>query len=276
MKLKKKIIVSSILAFSVFVSSTSYASEKDAPMIRVNEKALSEMADKVTDDTIFTEEGENGKANGESKPSEKKSDENTINPPSVEGSGEEVKPINPQEQKDPGKTEDKTTDNTGKAESEGANNPSKIEENKNEKPSTPINNDLASGRGPSQDAPIATENQNSVGKNLDDSNLELMNRLNNIKSDQESQGERFYISSKNPETGSLEKLTSKETLITSYNDKGNNLRLNLANTAEYDEASKSKYVISPQTLILLIAVLAAIFSAISIAIKGKKPTKKDS
>lgn len=276
MKLKKNLIITSILAISVFVSTTSYAADKEKPAkpsepaVMINQDAINKMADKVNGETIFAEEGqkvpeEEGKDKDktENKPVEENPNKKPENPESTEGSAESS---DPQSQGNPEKVED------GKDKAEQEKDPSKAEDDKKEN-KLPENTNQSVQNGSSN-----TEGQDVQNNNVNnpESSNELMNRLNNIKSNEEAQEERLYIGDENPKTGTLERLTSKETLTTSFKDKGSNLRLNLANTSDDNKADNTKYIIKPQTLIILIAILAAIFSAISIAIRGRGSSKKDS
>lgn len=267
MKLKKNLISASVLAFSIFISTTSYAADKDKPVIKVNEQALSEMANKVTDETIIKEkvqDDENiGKTQGESEPSQTNPEENP-NPPSLEEAGENPNSQNPDLAKDPNK--EITKDDKPKNE-EDLTKP----QDPNIKDQTlPETADKASGGGPLASESISSQNSSLTENTSDGPKLESIDRLNNIKSQEESQGGSFYVKSKDHETSSGEKLTSKESMTTTFDDKGSKLSLNLEDRSDNKDMVNSRYLIRPQTLILLIAILGAILSALSIAIRGKK------
>lgn len=284
MKLKKNLILSSILAISVFVSSTSYASDTE-PIMQVNQKKLTNMANKVDEHTIITDvtlpkkEGGKDKAEGSEKPKEEnpnKNPESQENPESGEANGEATNPENPEGQENPENPENAGTGKGDSAEGEAPADPNKVQsEGKDEgNPDKKVEN--LPNQGPKPNTSLKGDSQTNKLINPGSPNMELMNRLNNIKNNENAQNQPFYIVDSSPKSGSLERLTSKETLTTSFKDKGSNLRLNLANTADNDSGDTSKYIIRPQTLILLIAILGAIFSAISIAIRGRGPAKKDS
>lgn len=284
MKLNKKLILTTIIAISVFVSSTSYASEKDKVSISINENALSKMAKKVDKNTIFAEEGtdlpkkeennmtQDNKPKDDKKPENQESSENPNvivkpqtekdeKPNNLEGQDESEIPKNDTNDKDDLEA------NKNSDELDGENKPNKGKVDKTEKPKNP---NSSSHKDNFDKVPIQGEENNP-----EFNKFESMHRLENMQRNEKKQN-NAYIGGFDSNTATLQKLTSKETLTTSFKDKGSNLRLNLANINDDEDSTgkkESQFIVKPQTIIILIAILAAIFSAISIAIRVNKKNK---
>lgn len=267
MKLKQNLIIA-LLATSLLVSSTSYASDSKAEIKKVDENALINMAEKVDENTIITENLKsksdtttsnqtNNKIEDKSSSTEKareKIDQENLE--KLEKIDDKIKGTkNKGEIKEENKVNDENKSSLEKKES--VNKEEKIIDSKKENPN---------------------EEKTNEKSKTEEVKFEPMDRLEEInKQEAKTNNQIIYIEDDNVENKTLEKLTSKETLTTDFNDKGGNLRLNLANTrADSLQKGKngSRFILSPQTIILIIAILAAIFSAISIAIKGAKAKYK--
>lgn len=298
MKLKKNLILASFLAISMFISSTSYAASEGERQVHVDEEALSEMAHKVDRDTIFAEEAPKAPQNEQNsnkqpvqeEPSSEKPNNQTDIIESSEGLNEGGRPL---EESQSG--EDKPVGNDqgeNSSGSDGKNTMDKHPENsENQREDVGYNNPQ---NPPANKQAINKDNNLSKDPNLNQKEQETspqnkdfsaITRLENMQKDEEIQREEnshdqaySYIEDTGSQTGSLKKLTSKENLKSSFTDKRSNLRLNLASTSDSSgtgENSQSQFIIKPQTLIILIAILGAISSAISIALKGKSSKKSD-
>ncbi|MDD7306443.1 MAG: hypothetical protein PUG67_07615 [Peptoniphilaceae bacterium] len=277
MKLKKKLMLTTILAISVFVSSTSYATDKQKSEIKIDEEKLNNLVEKVNEDTIITDvslpkDAASGK--GESKTEGNKPVEEIPKDSKPEANEAVDKKVENTESIDMDK---KNKEPTGERALKDLESKPNEEEVKKENLEETQAKEASISNTDSKPNP-SLQNNNPAKENIiskDTSDLEFMDRLNNIQS---QEVKKPYINKNTPKTASLERLTSKQTLVTSFDDKGSNLRLNLANTADgkLDRTSGGDYVIKPQTLIILIAILAAILSSISIAIRGNKFSKKQS
>lgn len=287
-KLNKNLILISILTVSIFVSSTSYASSKDNVRIKVNQAALNEMASKVDRNTIFAEvdtelpkNEKNDRTEGNKKPIDKNpnNDPKTENPVSTENPNDTVKP----------ETDKDKIPNESEVEDKSDIPKDTIDDIEDKKDTNEVIKDNGSNKNPvdknegpkKQNLPSDQKDSNQAivdeKNDFGSPNFETMQRLENIHKDEKSK-DKSYSETVNSNIVTMQKLTSKETLTTSFKDKGSNLRLNLANVnddGKTTEKEVSKSVIRPQTIIILIAILSAIFSAFFIAISGKKTKNTD-
>lgn len=275
MKLKKNLIFTTILAISVFVSSTSYAADKQKSEIKIDEEKLNNLVEKVNEDTIITDvslpkDGASGK--GDSKTEENKAvEENPKDPKAEENKALDKKAEEESSDLDK-KPQDETKEKTLK---DSENNPNDKEIKKENVEENQVKEDSIQESNPKPNTSLPNNDKTNANINSNDtSNLEFMDRLTNIQS---QEVKKPYINNDKSKTASLERLTSKQTLTTSFDDKGSNLRLNLANTSDgILDSRDERFRVKPQTLIILIAILAAILSSISIAIRGNKFSKKQS
>lgn len=291
MKLNKNLILTSMLAISVFISSTSYASNEENINIEINQAALDEMANKVDKNTIFTEvdtvlsqNGENDKTQEDKKTTEEKpKDKNkSENPQSTENSNVIVKPQT-EEDKETNESENQDETDTSEDDKDDKNDKNDKEVLEDKEKSDQIDKDNESNNNPIDENEIPENQDSSSDKILEEENkskspnVESMQRLENIHKDEKVKN-MTYAPRANSNGQTLQKLTSKESLTTSFKDKGSNLRLNLANVEDYENSTgkkDSQFIIKPQTIIILIAILAAIFSALYIAIRGKNKKNKN-
>src|SRR5699024_4981480 len=226
MKLNKNLILTSMLAISVFISSTSYASNEENINIEINQAALDEMANKVDKNTIFTEvdtvlsqNGENDKTQEDKKTTEEKpKDKNkSENPQSTENSNVIVKPQT-EEDKETNESDKQDETDTSEYDKNDKDDKEVLEDTEksdqinkyNDTNNNPIDeNEIPENQDSTSDKIVEEENKSKSP------NVESMQRLENIHKDEKVKN-RTYAPRANSNGQTLQKLTSKESLTTSF------------------------------------------------------------